>query len=82
MAATVEITLTGGWQNVATAGACFFSPRGAGVVWAVTMDTNEPTFAEGHPVPPATGISPTLTGSERLWVKGSGKAFLTAEGAV
>lgn len=84
MAATAEVTLTGGWQVVATAGECLVVPTGRDVTWAVTASATAPTFTSGNPCSYGAPASVTLAGTERMQVRGpaGGKILVTADAPV
>lgn len=85
MAVTSELTLTGAWQAVATAGDAVITPSEY-AIYALTGSTTAPAFDGGHRVG-KEGMAMTLTGSERLWVKGpttpgQDKLYVTADAPV
>lgn len=83
MANTTEKTLTGSWQAVATAGEVLITPSDSTIsaFFAVTSSTIAPTFTGGHTVH-NDGAAMALTGTERLWVQGEGKLYVTADAPV
>lgn len=81
MAVTNEISLTSTWQAVATAGEVLAEPGKSGLFWAITGDASAPSFASGHSVKDGEKLTATLTGTERLWLKGRGVAYVTRDGA-
>lgn len=71
------------WTAVATAGdVTITSVGGYGCHYAITETTTAPTFDYGHRARPDVDVSMTLTGAERLWVKGPDPVFVTAANPV
>lgn len=82
MAVTTQKTLTSSWQAIATAGEVRFRPAGEHCFWALTESTTAPTLAEGDLALSRSPVSMTLSGAERLWVKGAGVVYVTADSPV
>lgn len=82
-ASTVEITLTSTWQAVAGTGKAIVTPPQQGLFWAVGLSiASPPTIEGGHTLlPGAAPLERTQAASETLFLKGSGKAYVTRDAA-
>ena len=84
MAATLDVTLTGGWDDRATAGEVLITCLDEGVLYRITNDATPPTAERGHVLRAGENVALTLTGTERLWLKGdsSTTVSITADAPV
>lgn len=87
MAATAEITVSpDAWTAIATAGDVTATadrlPYNYALRWAITESTSAPTLSSGHTMEGGDNLSMTLSGSERLWIRGVGVVFVTASAPV
>lgn len=81
MAATVEITLTSTWQAAGGTGKAIVSPPTQGCLWAVAPFASPPTMEGGHTLLPPNVLDRTQAAGETLFLKGSGKAYVTRDAA-
>lgn len=83
MATTVEKTATVNWQAVASgAGNVTVTAQMSGARWAVTPNATAPTLARrdaGHVLEKDRDVSMALLAGERLWIRGAGNVYVTAD---
>lgn len=77
MATSIDVTLTGGWDDRATAGEVLITCLQEGVLYRITNDAVAPTSEVGHVVTASRDVALTLTGTERLWLKGDSSTIVT-----
>lgn len=86
MATTTNLIMNNTWQAIATAGEVTmtaYAKGNSGAMFSITDTATAPVATSlGHQMKDNTDVSLTLTGTERLWIKGRGTIVITASAPV